>query len=381
MGITNIYKVVENPIKDDINSLIMQLSRAKNVREVKRLERIIMNKLKRKGTPYIDEDTAHFIYHGSDEKDISIVGDWNKWKPGVDTMIRINPRSSMRHFFTKFPINARLSYRFVVNGNESINDPLNPNVLQEVFGANTFLRMPGYRGIPYAGEPKRNVPKGKLIDMLAEGNVNVAPRIVQIYIPHGMKRHGKAHYLYVNDGAQAVTIGKFVNVLDNLFYHEPNVPKTIVVFVPPIERHNEYMMNKPFAEWYANSLVKQVERKTRFRSDAALRTVQGASLGGLFAMFLGLEYYKLFRNIAAQSPSFWIEDHAIVNLFAKRKALPLRIYLQTGTINDAEIGARKMLRVLQAKEYDVIYRESNESHNWANWSARYADIVRWSAAK
>lgn len=372
---------MENPIKDDINSLIMQLSRAKNVREVKRLERNILSKIKRKGTPYIDEDTAHFVYQGSDEKDISIVGDWNKWKPDTDSMIRINPRSSMRHFFTRFPIDARLSYRFVINGNDSINDPLNPNILQEVFGANTFLRMPGYRGIPYAGVPKRNVPSGKVIDMLAEGNANVAPRIVQIYIPHGMKKHGKAHYLYVNDGAQAISIGKFVNVLDNLFYHEPNVPKTIVVFVPPIERHTEYMMDKHFAEWYANSLVKQVERKTRFRSDAALRTVQGASLGGLFAMFLGLEHYKLFRNIAAQSPSFWVEDLAIVNQFAKRKALPLRIYLQTGTINDAEEGARKMLRVLQAKEYDVIYRESSESHNWANWSARYADIIRWSAAK
>ncbi len=372
---------MENPIKDDINSLIMQLSRAKNVREVKRLERNILSKIKRKGTPYIDEDTAHFIYQGADEKDISIVGDWNKWKPDTDSMIRINPRSSMRHFFTRFPIDARLSYRFVINGNDSINDPLNPNILQEVFGANTFLRMPGYRGIPYAGTPKRNVPCGKVIDILAEGNANVAPRIVQIYIPHGMKKHGKAHYLYVNDGAQAITIGKFVNVLDNLFYHEPNVPKTIVVFVPPIERHTEYMMDKHFAEWYANSLVKQVERKTRFRSDATLRTVQGASLGGLFAMFLGLEHYKLFRNIAAQSPSFWVEDLAIVNQFAKRRALPLRIYLQTGTINDAEEGARKMLRVLQAKEYDVIYRESSESHNWANWSARYADIIRWSAAK
>src|SRR6187455_181411 len=86
--------LVENPIKDDINSLIMQLSRAKNAREVKRLERTIVSKIKRKGTPYIDEDTAHFIYQGSDEKDISIVGDWNKWKPGVDTMIHINPRSS-----------------------------------------------------------------------------------------------------------------------------------------------------------------------------------------------------------------------------------------------------------------------------------------------
>jgi enterochelin esterase-like enzyme len=217
--------------------------------------------------------------------------------------------------------------------------------------------------------------------MLAEGNDDVAPRIVQVYIPHGMKRSGKAHYLYVNDGAQAVTIGKFVNVLDNLFYHEPHVPKTIVVFVPPVERHEEYMMSKTFADWYVTSLVKQVERKTRFRSDAHLRTVQGASLGALFAMYLGMEHYKLFRNIAAQSPSFWIEDFAIVRQLAKRKALPLRIYLQTGTINDAEVGARKMLRVLQAKEYDTIYRESNESHNWANWSARYADIVRWSSAR
>lgn len=372
---------MENPIKDEINSLIIQLSRAKSTRDIKRLERTILSKIKRKGTPYIDTETAHFFYHGSDEQTISVVGDWNKWKVGIDSLIRINPRSSMRHFSRQFPIDARMSYRFVVNGSDSINDPLNPNVLQEVFGANTFLRMPGYRGIPYAGTPKRNITCGRLIDMLAEGTAGIAPRIVQIYIPHGMKRSGKAHYLYVNDGAQAVTIGKFVNILNNLFYHEAHLPKTIVVFVPPVERHNEYMMSKQFADWFANSLVKQVERKTRFRSEASLRTVQGASLGGLFAMYLGMEHYKLFRNIATQSPSFWVEDHAITRQIAKRKPLPIRVYLQTGTIYDAQEGARKMLQVLQTKEYDVIYRESNESHNWANWSARYADIIRWSSAK
>jgi enterochelin esterase-like enzyme len=371
---------LENPKKTSIRALIAALARERNSKRIARLEAEILLRIKRKGAPLIDEDWAHFFFQSKEKIEISVVGDWNKWKPGRDMMHKVSPRSSLYYFTRQFPIDARLSYRFLTNSTGSFNDPLNPHIMQEVFGANTYVRMPGCRAIPYGKKPGRNVLRGKITELEVSGTENVASRIVQIYVPHGLRLGGKKRFLYVNDGAEAITVGKFTDILDNLFHNEPNTQRVIVVFVPPVARHDEYQMSQAFAAWFATDLTRAVERKLRTRSEAKLRAVQGASLGGLFAMYLGLQHYKKFRNIAAQSPSFWKDDLAIVKRIARERRRDLRIYLQTGTINDAQAESRAMLRVLQEKEYPVVYRESSESHNWANWSARYADIVRWMSA-
>ena len=239
--------------------------------------------------------------------------------------------------------------------------------------------MSGYKKPEYLEEPKRGIQRGKIIRLQAKGNSDVDSREIQIYIPLGLKLRGKQRVIFIHDGGESITIGKFTNVLDNLYYHEPHIPKSIVVFVPPIDRHVEYMMNPKFADWCANDLSTQVEKKLKIISEAKLRSVLGASLGGLCAAYTGLSHSEIFGNIIAQSPSFWMEDGEIVRLFAKNKLLPLRFYLHTGTINDALEGTTNMLKVLQQKGYDVTYRESSESHNWANWGGKYAEIIRWAA--
>jgi enterochelin esterase-like enzyme len=331
------------------------------------------------GTPLVEGEKAFFFCNNELRKVISVVGDWNKWEQGVDVLKPILPRSSLYYLEKEFPIDARLSYRFQAKGEDSFNDPMNPHSLQEVFGNNTYLRMPGYVDPEYIEDPGADVPPGKLLKLQVKGNSHVTDREIHVYIPHGLRLRGKQHVLYIHDGAEAMTIGKFTNVLDNLYSHEPKSPKCIAVFVPPVDRHEEYMMNPKFAEWFADDLTRQIERHFKIRTDAHLRSVQGASLGGLCATYIGLRHSKKFGNIIAQSASFWMRDQEIVKLFAKCKPLPLRFYLHTGTINDALEGTREMLKTLQHKGYEVTYRETSESHNWANWSGKYAEIIRWSA--
>src|SRR5205807_8886932 len=155
----------------------------------------------------------------------------------------------------------------------------------------------------------------------------------QIYIPNGLKFKGEQRFLYVNDGEEAMRIGKFISVLDNLYFYEPHTPKVIVVFVPPVDRHAEYMMNSEFSKWFAQDLTRQVETKLKIKSNASIRAVQGSSLGGLLAAHIGLHHSDTFGNIIAQSSSFWIDDEKIIAQFAISKLLLLRFYLHTGTIN------------------------------------------------
>jgi len=46
------------------------------------------------------------------------------------------------------------------------------------------------------------------------------------------------------------------------------------------------------------------------------------------------------------------------------------MYIDTGTIRDAQTHARIMRDTVRAKGYRLHYEEHPEGHNWANWRAR-----------
>jgi enterochelin esterase-like enzyme len=370
-------KLFDGPIENIISAMRKQ----RTAKRVFAFESLIEKRIIRDGgAPIIEGKFAYFFCPNEDKKNISIVGDWNKWETGIDSLNPIHPKSFLYYHKIEFPIDARFSYRFQKEGEDSFNDPLNPNSLQEVFGNNTFVMMPGYKLPQYLEEPDKKHPKGRLINFQVRGNSDISDRTVQIFIPKGLRLSGKQRLIYLHDGAEAVTIGKFTNVLNNLYYYEPHLQKVIAVFIPPVDRHKEYMLNHEFSQWIAEDLTQQVEKKLRIKSEAKFRAVGGVSLGGLCAAHIGLNHSNKFGNIISQSPSFWINDFQIVNDFAKSPLLPLRLYLHTGTINDALEGSLKMMEVLQQKGYNINYRQTSESHNWANWSGKYADIIRWMAS-
>ena len=94
------------------------------------------------GTPVIEGSAAYFFYRNDSGEEVSVTGDWNGWKNGVDVMQRIHPASTVYYLKKEFLIDSRLSYRFLSEDHGSFNDPGNPNSLQEVFGNNTYLQMP-----------------------------------------------------------------------------------------------------------------------------------------------------------------------------------------------------------------------------------------------
>lgn len=308
---------------------------------------------------------------------ITVVGDWNGWDPKKEDLVLVNPKGTLALFHTEFPIDARYAYRFLLEGKASVNDPLNHFVEQEVFGANTAVRMPAYINPEYGAEEEHAL-EGQLRELVVPGNAKGQfGRPVKVYTPKGVKRSGKLPILYIHDGIEVRTVGKFLQVLENLYSHEPLTPHAAFVFVPPVERNKEYMLNASFARWFAMTLVPSVEKQLRLQASAETRGVTGASLGGLLSAQLGYLYPKVFGNIAAQSPSFWVKDCEMIRLFHTVRQLPLRWYLHTGVVNDAEQETRRMLAVLSEKGYDITYRETHESHNWANWRGKYAEIVRW----
>jgi enterochelin esterase-like enzyme len=382
-----LIKPVSKPeITTSIDLLVAELrTAAKSI--APKIEQKLLRTMRTMEMPIVLGGSAHFFYHAdrthhahhSGSMALSIVGDWNGWQHGKDKMERLHKDASIFYLKREFPIDARFAYRFQFEGEDSFNDPGNPFIEREVFGANTAVRMSAYALPAYAAEPAAEIPRGKIREFTITGGPKSEfhGRTVSVYIPAETTRLSKLAVLYVHDGMEMIEIGKFTTVLDNLFYAKPHLARCIVVFVPPVEREREYLMNARFARWFAHHVVPTVEARLKVSPKAHQRGTVGASLGGLLSAQLGLLFPNVFGKIIAQSPAFWVQSESIVKHFAKIRKLPLDWYIHTGRVHDALEGSLSMLNVLQDKGYTVVYRETNESHNWANWRGKFSELIEW----
>jgi hypothetical protein len=235
-------------VRSDIDDITQAIRSAKSPVALRNAERKLDAVIRLGGTPIIRGDEAHFFYESEADEQVRLVGDWGRWKPS-DKLVRLHDRSRFYYIKKRFLIDARLAYRVLIGAQNSILDPLNPYSEQEVFGTNSVLRMPAYRSEPYAIEPGDDVPRGKLREVGVPHTSETGDkftRTVQIYFPTHARGLTKLPILYVHDGLETVIVGKFLQILDNLFFNEPRLPRCIVVFVPPRERDREYMLNDAF---------------------------------------------------------------------------------------------------------------------------------------
>lgn len=94
------------------------------------------------GIPFLEDSTANFIYLGTPNS-VSVPGDFNGWSTTTWPMMQL----SQTNFWYRsefFEVDARLDYKFVLNGSNWILDPENPHICQGGFGPNSELSMPMY---------------------------------------------------------------------------------------------------------------------------------------------------------------------------------------------------------------------------------------------
>ncbi len=118
--------------------------------------------------------------------------------------------------------------------------------------------------------------------------------------------------------------------------------------------------------------------------------IGGYSAGGTKASLIALKYPALFGNVLSQSGAFrgpvnTYEPNLVARLFVRAERAPVRFYLDVGLYDpggsvraDDEsntAGNRHFRDVLQAKGYDVIYRETGGAHEFVHWSATLAEAL------
>ena len=118
--------------------------------------------------------------------------------------------------------------------------------------------------------------------------------------------------------------------------------------------------------------------------------IGGYSAGGTKASLVALKYPTLFGNVLSQSGAFrgpvnTNEPNFVARLFVRAERVPIRFYLDVGLYDpggsvraDDEsntAGNRHFRDVLQAKGYEVIYRETGGAHEFVHFSATLAEAL------
>jgi glucoamylase len=324
-------------------------------------------------SPLIDADGVTFIYRG-DAKRVEVVGDFTGWVPAGLVMRDVPGTNKLKFIRLKFPAAARLEYKLVADG-EWLLDPLNPNKNDNgVGGFNSNFHGPSYRPSPHAAGG--NELRGRLEQLQLPGGDK---HKVQVYLPPGYAR-GRARYpvLYMQDGTQAVELGRAAETADRMIA-EGKVEPFIIVLIDPLDRMKEYWADDAFADWMARTLVPHVDRRYRTRAARDARALSGASLGGVISVWTALRHPETFARVAGLSTSFQIDEGRTLAALARlddrtRRRYPLRFYLDAGRYEQIILDTtRRANLTLRARGYPVTYREAPVGHNYIAWRDRLPD--------
>jgi enterochelin esterase family protein len=318
--------------------------------------------------PYLEQDTlAHFLFRGN-ASTITVPGDANQWNPGAFPMTLLSG-TNLWYRTETFEPDARLDYKFVLNGSNWILDPLNPQQVSGGYGPNSELRMPQY--IPALEiQYYSNISHGALTDTSFYSTNLGNSRTVSVYLPPSFFYSSDSFpVMLFHDGLEYISLGNARNIFDYLIAQERIVP-TVGVFVPPVNRTEEYAGNlqNQFSQFIVNEVMPWVDRKFRTRRDPVFRATLGASNGGNIALWLGLNYPQTFGRVAAQSSNV---QSSISSGFQNGPLLDIQFYLDIGTYDIPGLIplVDNLAQILQNRGYTYQYRVYHEGHSWGNWRA------------
>lgn len=95
-----------------------------------------------------------------------------------------------------------------------------------------------------------------------------------------------------------------------------------------------------FARFVAETLVPYIRQNYHVYSDARHTSVTGASLGGLEAFYIGMEYPDIFGTVGALSPSFWTYGDTAWTEYLKQKDFEKNtafLYIYSGGGGDTDM--------------------------------------------
>ncbi len=317
------------------------------------------------------------MYKGS-AKSVMLVGDWTYWQPAI--ALHQIEHTDLFYGIQEFHPTARLQYKLIVDGNW-ILDPSNIHTSIEGFGQNSEFWMPEYLDESWLEPSTSVVHRGNIKWFEFESKLLNETREIFLYTPVYKNEKGfSLPLLIVHDGSEAIHIGKFHQILDNL-QAAGKIPPCAALFISPKDRIGEYALNASYPEFCIHEALTEAlaiwkKWNVPISDESPKRSITGASLGGLLATKTSLQFPKDIGVCIAQSPSYWWNQAEIFHSPYLKNAPKIEFHLQTGTICDAQKMTESMFHRLKYLGANVMYQEFHQSHTWGNWRTNLASAIQ-----
>jgi enterochelin esterase-like enzyme len=363
------------------------------------------NHVHKHGTPLVEEIPGEknfsfltFLWHGNDETRNVVIFDGIAGFDARDRMLHLDGTNVWYKTY-RVRNDARFAYNLSTNdslqsfdevkGDQAMRvrlamlqvDPLNPHRCPTTFGA--YGAESSYVELSDAGplvwnSPMRWVRRGKVEERQLRKPSLTLDKKVWVYTPPGFtKAGGRYPLLVLFDGDRNVTwIPKLLDTLIGQGKISPMVAVMTDESVPGV-RTKELECDVHFEDFLAGELVPWARENYNTTAQSEKTVVAGSSLGGLAAVYAGIEHPEVFGKVISLSGSFWwkpagsSEAEWLTNLVRRSPRLPLRFYLEVGLMESQSMQIdtnRRMRDALIEKGYPVGYSEYDGGHSFLTWS-------------
>jgi enterochelin esterase family protein len=308
----------------------------------------------------------------------------------------------------QLPVDARFIYTFMHNYvkltpgekeeervrkmmNQVRGDPFNPAAFPpgSIFA---IAELPAAPPQPWL-KPNPDAPRGEFKAEKFNSAVLNEERSIQIYTPPGYNANGKPYPLLIFlDGETAPLLFPLPVILDNLTASGKIPPLIAVTIASGATRTRDLLCSTNFADFIAKELVPGLRRRYGITADPQQTVISGFSGGGLTAAWVALRHPLVIGAVLSQSGAFWfyegatttspepafIETGWLTRQYATTPRLPLRFYLEVGTLEQSVflnlvLENRRMRDTLTARGYPVTYSEYNGGHDPLCWRGSIAN--------
>ena len=322
------------------------------------------------GNPVVQGNRATFIWEGDFAP--HLIGDLSDWEDKPKPFKSI-PGKGLWSCSLTVPRDAYVEYAFYDPfTQEKILDPLNGHTVSNGMGSrNNFFYMPETMPSPFSMR-RADVRTGTLTrhrvgtDFLQDDG----ERDIYLYKP---PVGGAVPLLIVYDGYDYLHRARLGTIVDNLIADKRIRPIAIAFLQNGRSRRNvEYFCSDATIAWLDREVLPMARAHLRLlnvNDHPGAYGVLGASAGGLMSFYTGLRMPGTFGKVLCQSAVFSIDgrDFAAVDLVRYGQGRDLKIWMDVGTLDELLEDNRRMIALLDKRQYNVTYREFSAGHNYTAW--------------
>ncbi len=333
----------------------------------------LLQRAKQNGNPVVQNNRAIFFWEGDSAP--QLIGDFTNWDEHPKRFKRLEARSGKPVWSCSLTVARDAYVEYALHDpltQEHFLDPWNQNSVNNGVGnRNNFFYMPETMPSPFSTR-RADVRTGRMTRHRVDAGwlQDDGEREVYLYKPHAK---GPFPLLIVYDGPDYFHRARLTTIVDNLIA-DKRIRPIAMAFLQNGKRNRgvEYLCSDATLSWLHDEVLPLARRHIRLvniKENPGAYGVLGASAGGLMSLYTGLRMPEIFGTVICQSGVFSIHgrDLAVVDLVRHEHAREIKIWMDVGRMDELLEDNRRMVALMNEKNYNITYREFSGGHNYTAW--------------